>query len=110
MDYRACPNQREAASMLGVSASTLSRARLDGVRRGRRDLRLTPAVLLAANEANHWVPAEELCEALIAYAAAHAAHWVEAVRAEISAAGFATVAPEPSLAHPLSLLEEAGNG
>jgi hypothetical protein len=71
MDYRAYPTQREAAAMLRVSASTLSRKRLDGVRVGRREIRLPAQVVLEAARANNWAPAEAVARALINYAQTH---------------------------------------
>jgi hypothetical protein len=46
-DYRGYPNLTEAASLLGVSVATLSRQKLDGIRMGGRDIRLSPTEVLA---------------------------------------------------------------
>jgi hypothetical protein len=46
-DYRGYPNLTEAAHLLGVSVATLSRQKLNGIRMGGRDIRLSPTEVLA---------------------------------------------------------------
>jgi hypothetical protein len=83
MDYRAYPTQCEAAAMLRVSASTISRKRLDGVRVGRREIRLPAQVVLEAARANNWAPAESVARSLIDYAQAHCPEAVPQVADQI---------------------------
>jgi hypothetical protein len=85
MDYRAYPTQREAAVMLRVSASTLSRKHLSGVRVGRREIRLPAAALLEVARANNWVPIESLSAALRDYAGAHCSECAGEVGRQIDA-------------------------
>ena len=83
MDYRAYPTQCEAAVMLRVSASTISRKRLDGVRVGRREIRLPAQVVLEAARANNWAPAELVARSLLDYAQTHCPEAAPQVAAQI---------------------------
>jgi hypothetical protein len=106
MDYRAYPTQREAAALLRVSASTLSRKRLTGVRVGRRDIRLPAAILLETAKMNNWVPLESLATALVGYAQSHCPEAVAEVTAQIDA-WFADTPSKPTLDREAFLFEAA---
>ncbi len=83
ISVRAYPALTEAAKIIGVSASTLSRRNLDFEAAGGRDKRLRPRVVLQQAAYDRRRPLREVAEDLVAYARTHAPDAVPAVKAEV---------------------------
>ena len=82
-NYRAYPKLTEAAAMLGVSASTLSRRRLEGIRVGGREQRLRPSEVMAEADYHKRRLPELVANDLVLYARKHAPDDAEVVEIEV---------------------------
>jgi predicted nucleotidyltransferase len=82
-NYLAYPKLTEAAAMLGVSTSTLSRRRLKGIRVGGREQRLRPSEVMAEAAYHKRRPPELVANDLVSYARAHAPHDADVVEVEV---------------------------
>lgn len=82
-DYRAYPNLTEAAEILGISTSTLSRRGLEGIRQGSKEQRLRPDEVLSEAEHHNRRPIPLVASALVRYAFEHAPESAEAVEIEV---------------------------
>ena len=92
--------------MLRISASTLSRQRLAGVRVGRREIRLPASTLLEAARANNWIPVESLARSLIDYTRGHCPEAAAEVAEQIGD-WFADTPDKPALDREAFLTEAA---
>lgn len=90
----AYPTLSQAATMLGVSPSTLSRRSLPFEAAGARDKRLRPSVVLREAAFHRRRRLGDVGTDLIAYAETHAPDAVLEVRAEVEAALARTMVPE----------------
>jgi hypothetical protein len=79
----AYPTQREAARMLGISESTLSRSKLDGIRAGARAVHYRPTVILTEAAKHKRRSLNEVAADLLRYARDNAAGSVDHVQGEI---------------------------
>lgn len=90
----AYPTLSQAATMLGVSPSTLSRRKLPFEAAGGRDKRLRPAVVLQEAAFHRRRRLAGVAAELIAYAQAHAPDAAQAVQAEVETSLARTTVPK----------------